>query len=488
MPEKPRLDKSADWTGHWWLPENTENVVPGVLRYDPAGGLGLDLIGGFEDRILRPIKHGVAVMQGSRSWPVIVGVADNKEITLIDCWPSHSKTYGMSFDGPHKQTIRAMTGLVGVHLDDIEQAVFNELRVSVENLGLWSNSSVFDGVIGIKDDKFDGTGSITVQSVEEPSVTVDGIKITLAHEHTLPHFDRRRGESVGRMRDTVFVKLEAESPYTFATARDQARAIQDLLSLATNRASGLLWMQLRLQREEDNAPNAYSKLPRDVAVYTDSVVQGDADAHALDHHDVLFTCEHVPFADVISRWWKTRRTLHAASNMVLGLRYAPARYLEGNLLTAVGAAEVMHRALGMEKERIPREEFDALREALLQCTPAEHKSWIKGSVRNDITLRERLRDLASRPSSEAMARLVPDVEEWAKVSTQARNDLAHTGLTARHSIDELVAAVRVTTAVVIMNLVQELGVPEGRQLEVVSDNPELRHTAELAAKHLTTSS
>jgi len=35
--------------------------------------------------------------------------------------------------------------------------------------------------------------------------------------------------------------------------------------------------------------------------------------------------------------------------MILGLRYAPARYLEGNLLTAAGAAEVMHRALGIDE-------------------------------------------------------------------------------------------------------------------------------------------
>lgn len=58
MPKKPRLDKPADWTGHWWLPEDPDNTVAGVLRYDPAAGLRLDLIGGFENRILRPIKHG----------------------------------------------------------------------------------------------------------------------------------------------------------------------------------------------------------------------------------------------------------------------------------------------------------------------------------------------------------------------------------------------------------------------------------------------
>lgn len=409
MTEKPRLDKPADWTGHWWLPEMPEAAVPGVLRYDPENGLRLDLIGGFEDRILRQVAPGVFADQGSKTWPLILGVAENREVTLIDCWPKHSQSYGLGFDGPDKQTVGVMTGLIGVHLDDVEQSVFTELRVSVENLGLWSHSSVFGRTIGMKHDKLDGSGSVSVTPVDEPSVVVDGTKITLAHEHTLPHFERNRGQTIGRMRDTVFVRLEPDSPYALTSARDHARAVQDLLSLATHRASGLLWMQLLLPREGEEVPDGYPIGLREVSVYTENTVQGDAGARAVDHHGVLFTCEHVPFPDVVTRWWQTRRTFEAASNMVLGLKYAPARYLEGNLLSAVGAAEVMHRALCMEQDRIPHEEFRALREALLVCTPDEHKPWIKGAIRNDVTLRERLRDLAARPSSDAMARLVPDL-------------------------------------------------------------------------------
>lgn len=135
MPERPRLDQTAEWTGHWWLPEAPEDTVPGVLRYDPVDGLRLELIGGFEDRIMREIPSGVAVMQGRRTWPLIVGIADNKEITLVDCWPGQSVSYGLGFGGPHKQTVRAMTGLVGTHLEDVGRPAFTEMRLSVENLG-----------------------------------------------------------------------------------------------------------------------------------------------------------------------------------------------------------------------------------------------------------------------------------------------------------------------------------------------------------------
>lgn len=49
--------------------------------------------------------------------------------------------------------------------------------------------------------------------------------------------------------------------------------------------------------------------------------------------------------------------------------------------------------------------------------------------------------------------LVSDVEQWARIASQARNDLSHTGQTPRQAIDELVAAVKVTAAVVVMDLV-----------------------------------
>lgn len=42
------LDTSAEWSGFWWLPDDPEYQVPGVLRYEPKDGLVLSLIGTFE--------------------------------------------------------------------------------------------------------------------------------------------------------------------------------------------------------------------------------------------------------------------------------------------------------------------------------------------------------------------------------------------------------------------------------------------------------
>jgi hypothetical protein len=49
-----------------------------------------------------------------------------------------------------------------------------------------------------------------------------------------------------------------------------------------------------------------------------------------------------------------------------------------------------------------------------------------------------------------MRRLVPSVDRWATVTTQAHKDLAHEGHRCRQSIDEVGAAVRVTSAAVML--------------------------------------
>lgn len=128
-----------------------------------------------------------------------------------------------------------------------------------------------------------------------------------------------------------------------------------------------------------------------------------------------------------------------------------------------------------------------MREAMLAQVPEEHRKRIRSSLRNDPTLRDRLYALAARPDQEALSRLVPDVDRWAKRTTGARNDLAHEGRTPNHELEELIAIVEVTTAVVILNLLNELGLPAERQREVVRDHPQLRATARIARDWLSTS-
>ncbi|KAA5837086.1 hypothetical protein F1721_04495 [Saccharopolyspora hirsuta] len=483
------LDEAGEWAGLWWLPDKPDEKVPGVLRYDAEGGLLLSLIGTFEDRIMTTGSSGwTEVHEGTRTWEVMHGVAELREITLLGCVPkSTRRTFGARVKSPETQTMTAATAIVGAHVNGEEDAAFSMAEVSVDDLGLWAASSVFEGFLGAPDGKIDGTGRLSVKPVEGQSVVVDDTEYRLVHTHTLPYFDQRKGGAVGRMRDTVSICVAPAEPFSLSAALQAASLVQDLISLATHRAAGVIWLRLEVAGTELLLPND-RPLPRRRAdvLYSPAAV-GEHDAKVVDHHRVFFTCDSLPFEEVLPRWCEARGRLRAATNMILGLRYAPARFVETNLLTAVGAAEVLHRNLRIDEKPFPPAAFKAMRSAMLEQVPDEHRSRFKEVIRNDPTLRDRLDALVMRPDREAIGLLMPDVERWAERASKARNDLAHEGKTPKHSFDELIAIVEVTTAVVILNLLHELGLPAERQREIVRDHPRLRHTAGLARERLVAS-
>lgn len=482
--EPLNLDETSEWAGLWWLPESPDERVPGVLRYKPKDGLSLSLIGGFEHQIMSSPSPGVFIPQGTKSWDVIHGAAEQREITLLDCFPRSTKqTIVAPVNSPDKQIVKATAGIIGAHVSSKEDAAFSAAEVSVEDLGRWAATSVFEGFLGAADGKFDGTGNIAVKPVETQSVMVDGTDYCLEHRHTLPFFDERKGSTVGRMRDTAFVRAVPEEPFSMHEAWQAARLVQDLVSLATNRAAGVIWLRVQVAVAEPAQPSDRPVMRRLADVLYSPTVLGKHDDKAIDSR-VFFTCASLPFEEVVPRWCEAHGRLQAATNMILGLRYAPASYVENNLLTAAGAAEVLHRNLRIGERPFDKAEFRAMREAMLAQVPEEHRARFRGVIRNDPTLRDRLRALAARPAQEAIELLMPDAERWAERTTKARNDLAHEGATPDHSVEELSAIVKVTTAVVILNVLHEIGLPAARQREIVQEHPQLRNTSHVARRWL----
>jgi hypothetical protein len=480
------LDEPAEWAGLWWLPESPDNAIPGVLRYEPDAGPVLSLIGAFEDRIMSNLAPGlIAVHEGHRTWEAIHGVAKQREITLLGCIPSGAtRTMGARVKSPDTQAVKAAAALIGAHVNKEDGAAFSAAEVSVEDLGLWADSSVFEGRLGALNGKPDGSGSISVKPTAPQSIVVDGTEFRLSHRHTLPFFDQRRGGTIARMRDTAFVRITPSDPFSFSGALGAASLVQDLIALATHRAAGVIWLRLELTAEDSLPAGSRPALRRGVdALYSPSAL-GKHDAKATDHHRVFFTCATLPFEEVMPRWCMAHGRLQAATNMILGLRYAPARYVESNLLTAVGAAEVLHRGLDIDERPMPAEDFRSMREAMLTHVPKDHQERFKGAIRNDPTLRERLYALAARPDDKAVALLMPDVDRWARRTTRARNDLAHEGRTPNHGVEELITIVEVTTAIVLLNVLHELGLGAEQQRKIAQEHPQLRATARNASKWL----
>lgn len=486
MPE-PDLNERREWTGQWWFPDDTDDRVPGVLTYEPDDGLTLRLIGGWEfQRLMRP-EGGSAVIRGdSEVWPIIHGIGDGKPITLVDCLPLGRQsiiTTAAGFSGrPDTQSVRANGALVGGHLGAIEHPVFVRGVVTVENLTAWSQR----GGIEIhwprdEDGKrlFSG-GDVHMERIDPLVADLGSLTVRLHTLATFPHIQESRGGRVGRVTERTSVEFVSDEPRSLHDMLDLLSGVSDLVSLSSLSACSDITVRLFLPADAEAA--AGGSPGTEILFYEERVLTPDFDAKAANYRDFILTLSDVEFADLMPRWIDVREQFAAARAMILGLHYVTEGYLETRVVTAVAAAEAMHRALDLDAP-LPKAEFRRLRKAMLEAVPTDRHEWaIARLPRNEPTLRERLRDLAVRPGA-FMAEMVPNPESWARAAVNARNRLAHLGISDQHTTDELGAVVDVTAAVVALNLLAQLGVPEDTMRRAVRSHPELSSAARLARIH-----
>lgn len=483
------LSDTRDWTGEWWVPENPGHKVPGVLSYSPEHGLQLRLIGGWEYHVTWPGEGGSTIVSDElQAWPLVLGIGDGKLISLLGVRVASAKSYSLHgmFRAPDKLQLWVHTALVGAHMDESDEPAFIAASAHVEDLTAWSRRSGIreTHVFGHTLDK--SGGRIELDYLEPLSVEVGPLTAKLSHFAWQPNSVPSRAQNLSRVREHQVIRFERDDPQPLEYWLDLLDGMADLMSLSTLHACGIISMQVNLPPTPEQWPADHPRRdqPHEVNVYKRRLVQPQPSDRALDIRRLVLTLDDLPFDQLIPKWLDVRDTFAAARSMILGLRYVQNGYTETRVVTAVAAAESLHRALEPPPP-IPPAEFQAIRRTLLATISPERRSWLADKLTehsNVPTLKQRLLELVERVGEPAL-RLVHDPAIWAKAAKNARNNLAHVG-TTDNDLNQLHAVAEVTSAVVILNLLYELGVPEDRLTKAVAEHPVLSHSAKLARQVL----
>lgn len=479
------LHEEHSWRGYWWLPEDPDNRHAGFLTYHPTTGVELVLVGGFDAEVRREIGPGAwAVLAETKDFPVVHGRAGNRDITLFNAYSAKSRTYGLGFfdGGPSEQTLRAQTALVGVHVESPDKGAFDHANCAIEDTWIWSASSAIQASWGWDKDsnRPSGEATISMSPVDEQIANVDGAAITLAHWLTLPAFDTMRGGSRARVEHKPVLSIRPDGLGSFDSLLEHVAKLQDLLALATGRGPALLWMKVYLPRPNPEEPATPTNRQQEVDVYTRRGGEGDPRADAVEARKVVFTLEDLPFAEVVPRWWDVHRRFRAACNMIVGSRYVADHYVETMLIVAVAAAESFHRDLKEKGGSTREDNLTRLRPALEALGP-DDRAWLESFVPGGFSLGERLERLGQRIPESCRSLLLPAPAEWAKAAKRARHNLSHSGRSTEDAM-RLFATTRVTRAVVLVNILLELGLGEDRLRTALTDNGELSHACDLSRK------
>lgn len=435
-------------------------------------------------------SNGVTTLANEfKTWPMLHGIVDKKGddqfVTLLGVWFKTASSFSPFnwFEPPRWMELRAQTAVVGCHLVEPREACFIASMGTIENMTQWSRHSgiamqYFKPEVGTVGGRIEIT-QLAPLVAELPTVTAK-----LHQVYWSPYADQRRSGTVARIRESATIEYSSADGKPLDEWIDLLAATGDLVSMSTLSPCGLMSIHMYLPPTPEMFPEDHPLRDQrhEVEIYTVRVVRPKPEEEAHETWQMVLTPDDLDFAQLLPKWMEVHERFASARGMILGLRYVTGGYVETQVVTAVAAAESFHRALESPPP-IPPDEFASLRKGLLENVPPKFKSWLAARiVRNEPTLKQRLTDLATRPG-EFMKNLVPNPEAWAKAAGDARNALAHLGASGDNDRKHLYALVRVTDAVVILNLLFELGIPTARLEQALSSHRQLSHAASLGREH-----
>lgn len=109
--------------GHWWLPENPENKIPGTLKYE-NGRIRVELLGTFEPNVFLQFGEPAKL-------PLINGRAEGRLLTLLDCRTVSKNTHSESAS---TSTLDVKYAIDGAIFTEVEPLQFTEATFRFHHL------------------------------------------------------------------------------------------------------------------------------------------------------------------------------------------------------------------------------------------------------------------------------------------------------------------------------------------------------------------
>lgn len=136
------MTKDEEYKGFWFLPQNIEMKVPGILYFESDKEIRLELIGGFEDKIFDIFT--------SKSIDIIQGITHkNEKISLFIC--DRYGSWNLSSAYPITN-YKCQYLIKGKHLSNITEEIFDRIQIDLSALYEWYPSGRIRNTIKFSED------------------------------------------------------------------------------------------------------------------------------------------------------------------------------------------------------------------------------------------------------------------------------------------------------------------------------------------------
>lgn len=420
MAPDPDLFTARKLAGQWWLPETPNQRIGGILTYDPAEGLQLDLHG-----TLIAIQPGP---NGTRHNPIrILGQTTDGTVTLHKCMRAGYSLQMMA--GFSTSRYVAQVAFVGDHLDYANEPRFADVGFSFTGLDEWLNRE-----IGSHEFVEDGE-TISLSREEDVTVDVPAIQanMVVSSWRSGPSWPAHTSIEV-RGGTSIHIRPTG-GPQSWSFFEKTAFQIQNMLSLLgggpavvdrcvswdpEHPGAGLVILDAPRRSSRPALPNRFF-MP-----YTPG--QGPPD-----------------FGECLRRWMAMQEQVKEVTDLLSVLHRESRLLLNVRFQFLVQALESYHRQRH-PGTYMPDDQYEGVKQSLAVAIPnnvtESHRAALRSRIRfgNEYSLMRRLEGLWNLLPAPSQNRISTDPDTFLRRVKETRDYFAHFDPTIPHMTNQEIAS------------------------------------------------
>ncbi len=331
-----RIQNKIQKLGHFWLPSNEDNKLPGLLSIENGGHVSIELLGLLEEE---REQWNVDIILGEIE-------ADGK-ITLVNCYYPKSKNYGHGIQ--YKNIIKVEYAFIGVHFFTKNELKFNEFTFKVEGLNSWS------GISGIAIEHTEDilNPSISYTKPEKVEIDIDNdLKLLLEfYVNQTMAFHALGANDHAEIHQDTYWRIYSEKNREFINFFDLAKKITNLMIFAIDQP-------ICIEKISVKNSNIYEicldgkemNIQKDIQVFTNQTLCSD-EINKIQWNDMLFRYRDIEDINIfIQRWLEMYKVIDPSLDLYFSVKFSKNKYEKGQFLILIQAIEALFNRLNPKDE------------------------------------------------------------------------------------------------------------------------------------------
>ncbi len=409
------MQEPLEFIGFWWLPDDPDKQLPGTLTFSQEEGAVLELVGVFGTKETKRVVQPTVVQP-----TIILGVNQKgKAVTLYGC---QNKSWIYPLVGLGGAKYRADFVYEGVHFEKEDDIKFNQLCGNYTDLDAWVD------IFGFSIDRYQKEGQplkATIEYVKPDNQLIqinDDFEVGIGFSSFGPNWSIIQTE-VKITQRAYFVIKSLNGDIPFHELFSLLDKFSDLLLIAVQRITYPVtifgFTELNGEQRGEGKEPHYPE----VNIYFHPIASFVERKSKLPQ-EMLFTFKDLE-EEQLRQWFESFDTHKTEIKLYRTLFYSGRLFIETRFLNIAQALESLHSIL-FDKFYLPKDEFKAKRDLVVNSVPANLQDWVKGALSNANYKRfkEKIVELLENKSS-LFARCIEDNDAFAKRVRDTRNEFVH---------------------------------------------------------------